>query len=205
MTSLLRCKKSTAHSVKGRRVVLHEKKAILINWLISAAMLASAFSVGSSEPSEKDVWQPYRLLVGEWRGEGSGFGVVSDVSHNWAFVMDGKFLRLKTRSVPRDMESSAEVHEDIGYLSLDTDRDVFVFRQFLSEGFVNTFDVTADTNGLAKIVFEYRESESAGGMRARMLLEFVSQTEYEMVLELAGTGKDFAPCQNMHMIKIVVE
>ncbi len=183
-------------------------KTILIGWLVSAAMLASAFSVGSSEPSEEDVWQPYRLLAGGWKGEGSGFGIVSDVTHEWEFVMGGEFLRLKTRSVPRDMESSAEVHEvheDVGYLSLDTDRDAFVFRQFLSEGFVNTFDVTADTDGFVKIVFEYRESESAGGMRARMLLEFVSQTEYEMVLELAGTGKDFAPCQNMHMRKIVVE
>lgn len=80
-----------------------------------------------------------------------------------------------------------------------------MFRQFLSEGFVNTFAVTADTDGLVKIVFEYRESETAGGMRARMLLEFVSQTEYEMVLELAGTDEDFSPCQNMHMRKIVVE
>jgi len=48
-------------------------------------------------------------------------GVVSDVTNDWAFVVDGKFLRLKTRSVPRDMESSAEVHEDVGYLSVDTD------------------------------------------------------------------------------------
>jgi len=80
-----------------------------------------------------------------------------------------------------------------------------VFRQFLSEGFVNTFDVTADVGGLVKFVFEYREAESAGGMRARMLLEFVSPNEYEMVLELAGTGKEFAPCQNMRMRKIVVE
>jgi hypothetical protein len=181
------------------------KQTILIGWVVSAATLAYAFAGGSSESSYKDVWQPYRLLVGEWRGEGSGFGVVSDVTHDWAFVMDGKFLRLKTRSVPRNTESSAEAHEDFGYLSLDTDRDVFVFRQFLSEGFVNTFEVTADADGFVTMVFEYRETESAGGMRARMLLKFVSQNEYEMVLELAGSGKDFTPCQNMRMRKIVVE
>jgi hypothetical protein len=179
--------------------------AILIGWVVLAALLISSSPGDSSEPSHDDVWQHYKWLVGEWRGEGAGFGIVSDVTHKWEFVIDGNFLRLKTRSVPRDTENPATVHEDIGYLSFDSDRNAFVFRQFLSEGFVNTFEVTAEADGLVKMVFECRESEGAGGMRARMLLGFISQDEYEMVLELAGVGKEFSSCQNMRMKKVVVE
>lgn len=90
----------------------------------------------------------------------------------------------------------------IGFLSLDKDHDVFVFRQFLSEGFVNTFDVSIESGEKPTIVFAYREAESAGGMRVRMSLTFVAEGEYEMVLDLAGPGKDFASCQQMVMKKV---
>jgi hypothetical protein len=140
--------------------------------------------------------------VGKWQGEGSGFGVVSDVTHEWEFVIDGNFLRLTTLSIPRTETGAENKHEDVGYMSRDTDRGVFVFRQFLSEGFVNTFDVSATSGDNPEIVFEYHHSESAGGMRARMILNFVSASEYKMVLELASPGKDFAACQEMQLKKV---
>ena len=72
------------------------------------------------------------------------------------------------------------------------------FRQFLSEGVVNTFDVTSGSDG-KRIVFEHRETESAGGMGARMRLTFVADDEYEMTLDLATPEKDYATCQTMRM------
>jgi len=135
---------------------------------------------------EADPWQPLRALLGTWAGTGSGFGTVSEVVHEWEFVIGQHFLRLSTRSTSRAAEGSQEVHEDIGYLSLDADRDAFVFRQFLSEGYVNTYDVTVDGNDLPTIEFAYLDAESAGGMRAQMRLVFVSADQYEMVLDLAG-------------------
>jgi hypothetical protein len=164
----------------------------------TAALLGSVF-ITVPAASEEDLWQDFRPLVGTWEGEGSGFGIISDVTHEWGFVIDNKFLRLRTRSVPRDAEKSAEVHEDVGFLSRDTDQGIFVFRQFLSEGFVNTFAVTAERGEKPGLVFEYHEVESGGGLRARMYLEFISDSEYEMTLELAAPEKEFAPCQHMRM------
>jgi hypothetical protein len=68
-----------------------------------------------------------------------------------------------------------------------------------SEGFVNTFDVEVDGQ---TIWFHHRLSESAGGMRARMQLRFLSEDEYGMVLDLAAPGKEFAACQEMRLKRV---
>lgn len=78
----------------------------------------------------------------------------------------------------------------------------FVFRQFLSEGYVNTFDVTVGAGDRQSTEFAYRDAESAGGMRARMHLAFAGVEEYEMILDLAYPGEDFVACQWMRMKKL---
>jgi len=122
------------------------------------------------------------------------------VTHDWSFVIDGHFLELRTRSLA--LPDSA-LHEDVAYLSLDTDRDAFVFRQFLSEGFVNTYDVRVEAGDPGKVLFAYRECESAGGMRAQLRLSFVSEDEYVMTLDLATDPEgEFRPCQEMRMRRV---
>lgn len=182
-----------------------------MSWQRRPPVVASVFCIlaltglvvgrASVAGEEADVWEDLRPLVGTWKGEGSGFGVVSEVTHEWQFVLGANFLRLRTQSVPQRDAPSAEIHEDIGFMSRDTDGKTFVFRQFLSEGFVNTFDVTMETGDKWSILFEHRSTESGGGMRARMRMVFVESDEYEMTLDLAGPNGDFAPCQTMHMKK----
>ncbi len=170
---------------------------------LAALALASAFLGGVSRAEgEENVWRDFGPIIGTWNGEGSGFGIVSDVTHEWQFVLQGRFLKLRTKSVPRGERKAGEIHEDLGFISRDVDSGRFVFRQFLSEGFVNTFDVTLESVGELTILFEHRETESAGGMRARMRLTFVADDEYEMILDLAAPGKDFAPCQRMRMKRV---
>jgi len=127
---------------------------------------------------------------------------VSDVSHRWEFVIGEHFLRLRTRSVSRAADGTEEVHEDVGYVSYDADRERFVFRQFLSEGYVNTYDVNVLGDDPPAIDFAYRDAESAGGMRAQMRLVFTSPNEYEMVLDLAASGQPFVACQTMTMNRV---
>ena len=165
--------------------MLIRRMTLLLTYLMIAATAAMA---------EDDAWAPYRALQGTWIGEGTGFGETSDVSHTWAFVLDGRFLRLTTVSTPRG-EGDA-VHEDVGYLSLDTDRGVFVFRHFLGEGFVNTFDMEVDGGTLD---FTEVSSESAGDMQTRMRLVFTGDDTYTMELDLATPDKDFTTCQTMTM------
>jgi hypothetical protein len=169
--------------------------ALLAIW--AAAPVAAAEGAGETDP-----WEPLRFLVGRWSGEGAGFGGPSEVTHDWRFVLDGRFLELRTRSTsPRD-DGTSEVHEDVGYVSRDTDRDRFVFRQFLSEGFVNTYDLELRDGDPARILFAFRESESGGGMKAQLRLARSGDDGYEMVLDLARPGGEFSACQTMNLKRL---
>jgi hypothetical protein len=116
-----------------------------IDCMVVLSLCFGFILAGHLRSDEVDIWNPLKPLVGKWRGEGSGFGDVSDVTHEWKFVLRGKFLRLRTKSITRTKDKAGEFHEDTGFLSRDTDHDKFVFRQFLSEGFVNTFEVILES------------------------------------------------------------
>jgi hypothetical protein len=156
-------------------------------------------TAAAQPPPEGDPWQILHRLEGRWAGTSEGFGVVSDLTHEWAWVIDDTYLRLRTRSVPRDSAHAQDVHVDVGYMSWDTEHSAFVFRQFLNEGYVNTYDIVVKEEKGPTIVFEYREVESGKGLRARMELVFRSEDQYEMALELAFPGKDFVGCQTMRV------
>jgi hypothetical protein len=166
-------------------------------------MLSPIDSIQAQDPT--DHWLPFRALVGVWEGSGEGFGSISNVSHHWDFVIADGFLRLHTRSISTAEDGTQESHEDVGYLSFDADEGSFVFRQFLSEGYVNTYDVTVGGDDRGTIDFAYRDTESAGGMRARMHLVFSGDNQYEMILDLADPGEDFVACQWMRMRKVSSE
>lgn len=176
------------------------RAAVLMLALILSAGPAPPAVPGEAGGEASEVWAPLRPLLGRWVGQGSGFGAVSDVEHEWRFVIQGHFLELRTRSTRRaGPAEQGETHEDVGLMSRDTDEGRFVFRQFLSEGFVNTYDVSVRADGAPEIVFRHRESEGSGEMRAQMRLAFTGVDEYEMTLDLAAAGKDFTPCQTMLM------
>lgn len=153
-----------------------------------------ALGAGVSGAPDADPWAIVKPLEGIWEGTGEGFGRQSTVTHTWEFIFEGTFLRLTTES----RDSGGGVHRDVGYLSRDTDNGTFVFRQFNSEGFVNTYEVLASPDG-SRMNFAHRECESAGGMKARMLLAMFGKDKYEMTLELASGSMEFSPCQRMTM------
>lgn len=172
---------------------------------LAALLLAAAFTSAAlaSDAAAPDDWAPFRRFVGEWQGVANGFGGTSDVTHEWSFVMDGHFLRLRTRSVVHAENGDGEVHEDVAYLSRDTDHDTFVFRQFLSEGYVNTYEVRIDPDRPDAYLFAWRESESAGGMRAQLRFDFTPDGGYDAALDLAFSAEgEFRPCQEMEMRKV---
>jgi hypothetical protein len=159
-------------------------------------------AVATTAEIPQDPWFLLSSLAGRWTGEGNGFGSMSDVTHDWEFVLQHHFLRLQTQSVARGGDGPGEVHEDVGFLSLDTDRPAFVFRQFLSEGFVNTFEVDIQPGEKPVLLFQFRESESSGGMRVQMRLVFESADEYVMTMDLAAPGRGFSTCQSMRMKRV---
>ena len=103
---------------------------------------------------------------------------------------------------PKEGEEKGEVHEDWGFFSYDSDREKIVFRQFLSEGFVNTYVLEPIEPGGKKLIFNSESTEGAGGMRARLTIELLNENEYRMSLDLASPGKDFFNCQTISMSRV---
>jgi len=147
-----------------------------------------------------DPLAPLRFLLGSWEG-GSDAAVVT---HTYELVLQDRFIQSRTRAEetnPRG-EATAEVHEDVGFFSYDQDRDQIVLRQFLSEGYVNTYSLTAQDASNDSLVFTSSSTEGAGGMRARLTIHRTAPDAYEMRLDLAAPGKEFFTCQHLVMRRV---
>lgn len=173
---------------------------------ISALLLAVALSatptVAQDQGSVQDPWTMVRALEGIWEGEGAGFGQMSKVTHEWRFILDGKFLRLETKSVSNTPEGEAEVHEDVGYVSWSESENTLRFRQFLSEGFVNTFVLSEASLPDLGIDFDPENTEGMAAFSAGMTLRFTDTETYEMVLAMGPKGTELKACQTMTLHKL---
>jgi len=164
--------------------------------VLTGLLLTGSLLTGDGET---DRFAPIRFLIGSWQGTGEGIGGKSTVTHTFEETLQGNFIRWRTRAVfaAEDDKSAPEIHEDIGFFSYDPARDEILLRQFLSEGVVNTYVVTAEKDG--RLVMTTRHSEGSGNMRARLTLERVEDGKYETTLELAGAKGRFAASQRQVM------
>jgi len=167
------------------------------------ALAALAFPAGvRCQEDTADPWATVRALEGVWEGEGVGFGQTSRATHSWEFVLDGRFLRLTTTSVTDKSDGESEIHEDVGYVSWSEGEGVLRFRQFLSEGFVNTFTLHAAVPPGSGIDFEPESTEGMAALSVGMTLRFQDDGSYEMVLAMGKKGTDLKACQTMIMRKV---
>ena len=137
------------------------------------------------------------IMASIWKGHGDG----STVTHSYHFVLQDQFIHSRTRSEfePKEGEDAGEIHEDLGFFSYDPVRQAIIFRQFLSEGFVNTYVLEPRESDEDPLVFMSESCEGAGNMRARLTIDLDGDDRYTMVLELASPGKKFFACQNLEM------
>ena len=175
---------------------------IKIGTLVLAAMLFALPAAAQDQVVDNDPWAMVRGLEGNWEGVGKGFGQTSHLTHKWQFVLDGNFLRLETRSVDIKATDESEAHEDVGYVSWSESEGILRFRQFLSEGFVNTFRLESVTSPQAGLNFEPEGTEGTETMSVRMTIRFQDAESYEMILELGTKGEELKPCQTMRLRKM---
>lgn len=153
------------------------------------------------------MWTKLNFLVGTWRGTGEGKPGVSQVERTYQFVLNGKFLEVKSQSAysPKSPGAPGEVHQEMGLISYDTGRKAFVFRQFHLEGFVNQYvwAPPAASEADPPIVFTTESIENIpAGWRARETYQVLNADEFVEVFELAAPGKDFELYSRSHLRRL---
>lgn len=172
---------------------------------VTALLLLACSTLLAQPPSAKpDVFAPLKLLVGEWRGTSSGQPGNGAVTRDFEFVLKDHFLRVRNTSVypPQAKNKSGERHDDMGMIGYDSQRKKFVYRQFHSEGFVNTY-VQQDSGTENKIVFVSEAIENIPpGYRAKETWTFPSPNEFIERFELAEPGNDFELYSETHLRRV---
>ena len=145
---------------------------------------------GASTP---DRFAALRFLAGTWRGDQAGQPGRGTAERTYQFILDDRFLQETNTSTypPQEKNTNGEVHHHMSMISYDTARKLFVFRQFHTEGFVNTYvqQPTADDKTIL-FVSEAIENIPAG-YRARETYTILNRDEFTERFEIAEPGKDF--------------
>jgi len=118
------------------------KRLILLLLLLPCVISAQS---GNSE----DIWAPLKPLIGKWEGRGEGKSGISKIEAEFRFVLREKYMEVRHKGTfePQEKNPKGEVHEDLGFISYDSIRKKFVFRQFHVEGFINQYVLDRTISG----------------------------------------------------------
>jgi hypothetical protein len=143
--------------------------------------------------AEPDHFAPLRFLAGTWRGDQAGQPGRGTAERTYQFILNDRFLQeTNTSTYPaKEKNKNGEVHHHMSVISYDIARKLFVFRQFHTEGFVNTY-VQQPTSDDKTIVFVSEAIENIpAGYRARETYTTLSRDEFIERFDIAEPGKDF--------------
>lgn len=158
---------------------------------LGVALVAAA--APQPEPPPTDRWAPLRPLLGRWEGESVGRPGRGTVRREYRLVLGDRFVEVRNTSTcpPHVPKTIGETDEDVGYISFDTRRQVYVFRQFHIEGFVNTYTGAVEPG--APMVFASEAIENIPpGWRARERYRLTADGGLVETFELAEPGQSFA-------------
>ena len=171
-------------------------------FLISLAILFTA-TVGFGQ-TKTDVWKPLQPFLGVWKGKGGGEPGNGDYARSYKFIFDGKFIEIrnKTTYAPQEKNPKGEIHEDVGYISYDKIRKLFIMRQFHKEGFVNQFKLDSISADGKTLVFISESIENIpAGYKARETYQISGDNEFTETFDIFEPGKDFATYSKVKMIR----
>lgn len=164
------------------------RKALLLILLVPMLGL-------TQETRKENTWAPFEFFIGSWQGTGKGEPGISQVERKYEFVLGGKYIQVKHKSVyaPQQKNPKGETHEDLGFFSYDRSRKQHVFRQFHTEGFVTQYRLESTTENGKLMVFLSESIENIPlGWRARETYRILNENEFVETFELAEPGKEFA-------------
>ena len=178
------------------------KKTILGIFFILALVTAPCSSI-QAEKAEEDTWKNFRYLEGIWEGTGDGMSGISKVTYSFEFLMNKKYLHMRTRSVfkPQEKNPKGEVHEDWGMFSYDTMRKKHVFRQFHVEGFITQYTLESISAQGNFLEFATETIENAPpGMKAKLTFEKRDDKTMELKFFLMMPGRDDFSCLSTNQV-----
>ena len=155
-------------------------------------------------PAKADRFASLRVLAGTWRGTQAGQPGRGTAERSYQFILSDRFLQETNTSTypPQEKNKKGEIHHHMSVISYDTTRKLFVFRQFHTEGFVNTY-VQQPNPDERTIVFVSEAIENIpAGYRARETYRILSRDEFTERFEIAEPGKDFALYSEAHFQRV---
>jgi hypothetical protein len=160
---------------------------------VCLAFLAAPTRAQETPSTGPDRFEPFRFFLGAWEGEGEGKPGKSKVSREYRLVLDGRFIEVRNHSLYAPQEGNpGEDHQDVGFISFDSNRSKHVLRQFHVEGFVNQYvhEGTSEDGKTLTFVTEAIENIPLG-WRARETYVLIGPDELVERFELAEPGKEF--------------
>lgn len=174
----------------------------------AASLIVFTFVLGASSaqrsPDDNEApdlarrFGPLTRLIGRWEGSGSGVGGPASVTYHVRPVISNRFIQWDVESIgePRDDGAPGDVHRDIAMISYDVERDRHVMRQFLSEGYVNTYVLHPAADDTSPLHFETISVEGLPtGWRARLNYFFRNDDAMTWTLYLGPPDQDFFECR----------
>lgn len=147
-----------------------------------------------SATAQKNQFDRISFLFGEWEGTGSGFGNNrSKITASYRPVMNGVYIDVKhdSRFEPTAENPLGEHHTDQGFISLDKARQVFVFRQFNNEGYINQYVLVDSLSSEEMLVFQTENIENfVPGGSAKWTIEKKSDAEIETNFYVSFPGRE---------------
>ena len=171
--------------------------------IYSACILTIYLFSASNANSQVDLTERFKLLIGDWEGTGEGFsGNNSTIKSSFNTIMDGRFLEVKNNSRFEATEKypEGENHLDQGIISYDKNRNLYVFRQFHIEGYVNRYILNEDQSSDTSYIFESEQIENfPDGGQAKWTIFIHSPDHIETVFDVSFPGRDFACFGTNHL------
>jgi hypothetical protein len=172
---------------------------------IVLALAFLAVQAGAQDGAPKtDRFAPLRFLVGTWRGDQAGKPGQGTAERTYEFILNDRFLQETNTSAypPQEKNRIGEVHHHMSVISYDATRNRFVFRQFHTEGFVNTY-VQEPGHDEKTIVFVSESIENIpAGWRARETYTVLNRDEFSERFDLAEPGRDFELYSEAHLKRV---
>ena len=178
---------------RTRFAILTALSVLLLSWPGAAQAQDHKVPPSGSQAAPIDPFARIGFLIGRWEGTSEGQPGSGKVQREYTRELKDKFIRGYNRNVyaAQPKNPKGEVHEDVGFFSVDRARKRVVLRQFHVEGFVTQYveDAAADQSRVV-MISEAMENLPAG-FRARETYVQLGPDEFEEIFEISAPGKDF--------------